>query len=184
MRPVEIRPDIFGLVSMIVRLSCLRAVADPDIGVSYNSYLIRDEKTALVDLSKETFTEDFIEQVAELVDLNKIDYIIINHMEPDHTGVLQRIRKLVPNAVFVGMGKAIEMMKDFYGVTENVKVVKHEEMLSLGKFTLKFLFTPLLHWPETMMTYVGEEKLIFTCVVSVADRWNSASLMCYESFPL
>ncbi|HNY83668.1 MAG TPA: FprA family A-type flavoprotein [Anaerolineaceae bacterium] len=164
MRPVEIRPDIFW-VGVNDRSTELFEGLWPihDIGVSYNSYLIRDEKTALVDLSKETFTEDFIEQVAELVDLNKIDYIIINHMEPDHTGVLQRIRKLVPNAVFVGMGKAIEMMKDFYGVTENVKVVKHEEMLSLGKFTLKFLFTPLLHWPETMMTYVGEEKLIFTC---------------------
>jgi len=84
-------------------------------------------------------------------------------MEPDHTGVLLRIRQLAPKAVFVGMSKAIEMMKDFYGVEDNVQVVKHEETLSLGRLTLKFLFTPLVHWPETMMTYVEQEKLLFTC---------------------
>lgn len=104
-----------------------------------------------------------MEQVCGLIDLSKLDYVIVNHMEPDHSGALLRIRELAPQATFVGMGKAISMIKDFYGVEDNVKVVKHEETLSLGKFTLKFLFTPLVHWPETMMTYVQEEQMLFTC---------------------
>lgn len=164
MKPIEIRPNIFW-VGINDRSTELFEGLWPihDFGVSYNSYLIKDEKTALVDLSKEMFTDDFVEHVSELVDLSKIDYVIVNHMEPDHTGALLRIRELAPNATFVGMSKAIGMMKDFYGVEENVKVVKHDETLSLGKLTLRFLFTPLVHWPETMMTYVEEEQLLFTC---------------------
>ncbi|MGB4594861.1 MAG: FprA family A-type flavoprotein [Anaerolineaceae bacterium] len=164
MKPIEVRPNIYW-VGINDRSTDLFEGLWPisDIGVSYNSYLIKDEKTALVDLSKEMFADDFVEQVSELVDLATIDYIIINHMEPDHTGVLQRIRQLAPKAVFVGMAKAIEMMKDFYGVTDHVQVVKHEETLSLGKLTLRFLSTPLVHWPETMMTYIEQEKLLFTC---------------------
>lgn len=164
MRPIEIRPNIYW-VGINDRSTELFEGLWPihDQGVSYNSYLIRDEKTALVDLSKETFTDDFVEQVCGLIDLSKLDYVIVNHMEPDHSGALLRIRELAPQATFVGMGKAISMIKDFYGVEDNVKVVKHEETLSLGKFTLKFLFTPLVHWPETMMTYVQEEQMLFTC---------------------
>ncbi|HQC64281.1 MAG TPA: FprA family A-type flavoprotein, partial [Anaerolineaceae bacterium] len=155
MRPVEIRPNIYW-VGVNDRTTDLFEGLWPvsDQGVSYNSYLIKDEKTALIDLSKESFTDDFVEQVSKLIDISKLDYIIVNHMEPDHSGALLRIRQLAPNARFVGMGKAISMMKDFYGVDDNVMVVKHEDTLSLGKFTLRFLFTPMVHWPETMITYL------------------------------
>ena len=164
MRPVEIRPNIYW-VGVNDRTTDLFEGLWPvsDQGVSYNSYLIKDEKTALIDLSKESFTDDFVEQVSKLIDISKLDYIIVNHMEPDHSGALLRIRQLAPNARFVGMGKAISMMKDFYGVDDNVMVVKHEDTLSLGKFTLRFLFTPMVHWPETMITYLVEEEIMFSC---------------------
>jgi anaerobic nitric oxide reductase flavorubredoxin len=164
MKPIEIRPNIYW-VGINDRSTELFEGLWPihDYGVSYNSYLIKDEKTALVDLSKETFTDDFVDQVSGLIDLSSLDYVIVNHMEPDHSGALLRIRELAPKATFVGMGKAIGMVKDFYGVEDNVRVVKHDETLSLGKLTLRFLFTPLVHWPETMMTYVEEEQLLFTC---------------------
>mgnify|MGYP002410161439 CR=1 FL=1 len=164
MQPIEIRPDIFW-VGVNDRSTELFEGLWPihDEGVSYNSYLIRDEKTALVDLSKENFTDDFIVQISNLIDLSQLDYVIVNHMEPDHTGTMLRLRQLAPKAVFLGMAKAVDMMRSFYQITDRVQVVKHDETLSLGKFTLRFLFTPLVHWPETMMTYVEEEQLLFSC---------------------
>ncbi len=164
MRPIEICPDIFW-VGVNDRSTELFEGLWPiqNVGVSYNSYLIRDEKTALVDLSKENFSDDFITQVSKLIDLAKLDYIVVNHMEPDHSGVVLRLRELAPKATFIGMGKAIAMLKDFYGVEDQVQVVKHEETLNLGRYTLRFLFTPLVHWPETMMTYVEDEQLLFSC---------------------
>ncbi|MEN6580361.1 MAG: FprA family A-type flavoprotein [Anaerolineaceae bacterium] len=164
MQPIEIRPNVYW-VGVNDRSTDLFEGLWPILnrGVSYNSYLIKDEKTALIDLSKETFTDDFVEQVSKLINLEDLDYVIVNHMEPDHSGALLRIRELAPKAKFLGMGKAIAMMNDFYGITENVEVVKHEQTLSLGKNTLRFLFTPLVHWPETMMTYMMEEKILFSC---------------------
>ena len=163
MLPIEIRPDIFW-VGVNDRSTGLFEGLWPidNCGISYNAYLIRDEKSALIDLSKEAFTDDFIRQVSALVDLSELDYVIINHMEPDHSGALTRLRELAPKAKFLGMAKAIGMMKDFYDVTENVEVVKHDQTLSLGRHTLRFLFTPLVHWPETMMTYETTDKILFS----------------------
>lgn len=164
MRPIEIRPNIYW-VGVNDRSSELFEGLWPiqNQGVTYNAYLIKDEKNALIDLSKEAFTDDFIAQLESLVGLENLNYVITNHMEPDHTGALLRLRECAPNAVFLGMGKAVAMMKDFYGLVDNAAVLKHEDTLSLGKNTLKFLFTPLVHWPETMMTYMVEEKILFSC---------------------
>lgn len=164
MRPIEIRPNIYW-VGVNDRSSELFEGLWPiqNQGVTYNAYLIKDEKNALIDLSKEAFTDDFIAQLESLVGLENLNYVITNHMEPDHTGALLRLRECAPNAVFLGMSKAVAMMKDFYGLVDNVSVLKHEDTLSLGKNTLKFLFTPLVHWPETMMTYMVEEKILFSC---------------------
>lgn len=163
MKPIEIRPGIYW-VGVNDRSTDLFEGLWPvtEQGVSYNSYLIKDEKTALIDLSKENFTEDFLEQVSKLIDLSKLDYVITNHMEPDHSGALLRLCEVAPNAKFLGMGKAVAMMKDFYNLTQNVEVVKHDDTLNLGKHTLRFLFTPLVHWPETMMTYVEDEQILFS----------------------
>ena len=98
MHPVEIRPDIFW-IGINDRSTELFEGLWPILhqGVSYNAYLVKDEKNALIDLSKETFTDDFIQQIRELIDPADIDYVIINHMEPDHSGALTRIRELAPN---------------------------------------------------------------------------------------
>ena len=164
MRPIEIRPNVFW-VGVNDRSTELFEGLWPIMnqGITYNAYLIKDEKNALIDLSKETFTDDFLEQLESLVGLENLDYVITNHMEPDHSGALLRLRECAPNAKFLGMAKAVAMMKDFYNIVDNVEVVKHEQTLSLGKNTLKFFFTPLVHWPETMMTYMVEEKIIFSC---------------------
>ena len=164
MKPIEIRPGVFW-VGVNDRVSELFEGLWPirQEGISYNSYLIKDEKSALIDLSKEILSEDYLDQLSGIFDLSELDYIIVNHMEPDHSGALTRVRELAPQAVIMGMPKAIKMLADFYGVTENAEKLTNGQELSLGKNTLRFVYTPFVHWPETMMTYMVEEKILFPC---------------------
>ncbi|HIP95905.1 MAG TPA: FprA family A-type flavoprotein, partial [Anaerolineae bacterium] len=129
----------------------------------YNAYLINDEKKAIVDLSKALKTDEFFDRIAEIVAVSEIDYVVINHMEPDHTGVLRTLRKIAPEATILGSAKTKKMLESFYGVTEKVRVVEDGETLSLGRRTLQFFSTPFVHWPETMMTFETSHRILFSC---------------------
>ncbi|MGV8962595.1 MAG: FprA family A-type flavoprotein [Candidatus Saccharimonadaceae bacterium] len=130
-------------------------------GVSYNSYVIRDEKIALIDTVDICFTDIFLNKLNVVLDGRQIDYLIINHMEPDHTGALSLLLNRYPNIQLVGNARTADMLQGFYNITNNVRVVKDGEEISLGNNTLKFFMTPMVHWPETMMTYVNESKTLF-----------------------
>jgi anaerobic nitric oxide reductase flavorubredoxin len=132
-------------------------------GVSYNSYIIQDEKTTLVDLVKETKVDPFLRHIGSVADVRKLDYIIINHTEPDHTGALPIVRQLAPNAKIFCTKRAAEMIYNFYGINEHVHVIEDGETLSLGRHSLSFHTAPLLHWPDTMLTYMPSRKILFTC---------------------
>lgn len=132
-------------------------------GVSYNSYLIDDERKVIIDLSKEMMTEEYLSQIEEIIDLASLDYVVINHMEPDHTGALRALLRIAPHVTLLGTKKTKEMLESFYRITKNVQEVSDGETLSLGKHTLKFISTPFVHWPETMMTYETSEKILFSC---------------------
>jgi flavorubredoxin len=164
MPPVEIRPDIYW-IGVNDRTTDLFEGLWPitQEGVSYNAYLIDDEKTAIIDLAKAFKGDAFLEQVDELVDLSGLDYVIMNHLEPDHGGLLNVIRRIAPGVTLVCSAKAREMLATFYNVTENVMVVGDGEELCLGRHTLRFYSTPMVHWPETMMTYEVENQILFSC---------------------
>ncbi|MBC7218269.1 MAG: FprA family A-type flavoprotein [Candidatus Caldatribacterium sp.] len=132
-------------------------------GVSYNSYLVVDEKKAIIDLAKSLKTDDFIAQIEEKVPLSSLDYIVLNHMEPDHTGTLKVLRKLAPQAVILCSPQAKDMVAAFYGIAEGVQVVQDGEKVELGRKKLVFFLTPMVHWPETMVTYEEETKTLFSC---------------------
>jgi anaerobic nitric oxide reductase flavorubredoxin len=132
-------------------------------GVTYNSYLIRDEKKVLIDLAKGFKTEEFLDRVDAIVPLAELDYLVINHMEPDHTGAIRAFSRLSKNLTILLTEKARDMLAAFYGITDNVKVVADGEELSIGKRTLKFVHIPFVHWPETMATYDAEDKVLFSC---------------------
>lgn len=132
-------------------------------GISFNSYLIKDQKNAVIDLSGESFADDLLDRLSKIVPLSELDYIVINHMEPDHTGALRMLTQVAPHAIILGTQKTKEMLASFYNITENVQVVKDGETLSLGTHELCFLSTPFLHWPETMMTYETRSKVLFSC---------------------
>lgn len=133
----------------------------PD-GISYNSYLVKDEKTALIDGVKEGFTEEFLRKTEPLTDLEEVDYVVINHMEPDHTGVFPSLRRINPEITFVGTEKTRDLLGSFYGITDGIKVVESDDSLDLGSKTLEFVETPFVHWPETMMTYNREAGILFS----------------------
>ena len=132
-------------------------------GVSYNSYLIEDEKVCLIDTVEVDFFVQFIEKLREVLGDRQIDYLVINHMEPDHSGSLALLKKYYPNIQVIGNKKTFDMMSGFYGIKDNTIEVKNGEELSLGAHTLQFFMTPMVHWPETMMTLCkGEVSHIFT----------------------
>jgi anaerobic nitric oxide reductase flavorubredoxin len=164
MKPIEIRPGVFW-VGVNDRVTDLFEGLWPISreGISYNAYLVVDEKSALIDLSKEMLSEDYLAQLAQVFDITTLDYVVINHMEPDHSGALRRVLELAPSAQILGMPKTVGMLNDFYGITENVTRLSNGEELSLGKHTLRFVYTPFVHWPETMMTYMVEEQVLFPC---------------------
>jgi anaerobic nitric oxide reductase flavorubredoxin len=161
---VEIKPDIYW-IGVNDRTTDLFEGLWPitQEGVSYNAYLINDEKKAIIDLAKGLKTDEFFDHIAEIVTLSEIDYVVINHMEPDHTGVLRTLRMIAPGATILCSPKAEAMLESFYGVTENVRVVQDGETLSLGGRTLQFFSTPFVHWPETMMTYETSSCILFSC---------------------
>ncbi|HMA59592.1 MAG TPA: FprA family A-type flavoprotein [Halanaerobiales bacterium] len=131
-------------------------------GISYNSYLIVDEKVVLVDTVKIDYQERYLEKLMDLTDGRPIDYLVINHMEPDHSGSIKELMRLFPDMKIIGNNKTTGFLKGFYGITENIKEVDNEETLDIGEKTLKFFITPMVHWPETMMTYLEEENILFS----------------------
>jgi anaerobic nitric oxide reductase flavorubredoxin len=164
MPPVEIKPDIYW-IGVNDRTTDLFEGLWPitQEGVSYNTYLINDEKKAIIDLTKALKTDEFFDQIDQITDVSELDYIIVNHMEPDHSGVLRTLRRVAPQATILGTEKTRAMLESFYGITEGVQVVQDGDTLSLGQHTLRFVYTPFVHWPETMMTYEVAGRILFSC---------------------
>lgn len=130
-------------------------------GVSYNSYLINDEKVCLIDTVEVGFFSQFIENIRAVIGDRKVDYLVVNHMEPDHSGSLALLRQYYPDVQVIGNKKTFGMMKGFYGIDSNTMEIKNGETLSLGSHTLKFVLTPMVHWPETMMTLDTTAGVLF-----------------------
>ena len=133
----------------------------PD-GVSYNSYLIVDDKVCLIDTVEVDFFMPFIKNIQETIGNRPVDYLVVNHMEPDHSGSIALIKKYYPNITIIGNKKTFGMMSGFYGIEGDNMVVNNGDTLSLGHHTLKFVLTPMVHWPETMMTLDMEAKTLFS----------------------
>lgn len=131
-------------------------------GISYNSYLIEDDKTALIDPVSSSFEEEFLSNLEEVTDPEEIDYIITNHLEPDHSGTLPTLRRLAPQAEIVCTEKALQFLESLFGIEDNITSVESGDELDLGDKTLEFFETPFLHWPETMVSYEPSEKILFS----------------------
>lgn len=131
-------------------------------GVSYNSYLIIDEKIALVDTVERAFIEDYLDQIDALTGGRPVDYLIINHMEPDHSGALKAVVSKYPDITLVGNKKTFDMVSNYYQTSTKTLEVYDDSELPLGSHRLVFETIPMVHWPETMVTYEATNKILFS----------------------
>ena len=129
-------------------------------GSTYNAYLIVDEKTVLVDTVKHTFSEELLRNISEITTPEKIDYIIINHVEMDHSSSLPTIAEHAKNATILASQRGKDAIIEHYGAGFHIETVKTGDELKLGKRTLRFIEAPMLHWPDSMFTYVVEDKIL------------------------
>lgn len=131
-------------------------------GISYNSYLLVDEKIALVDTVERSFIDEYLDNIEEIIGNRPVDYLIINHMEPDHSGALKAIVQKYPNITLVGNKKTFGFVETYYMTPENVLVVHDNHRLELGKFVIQFQTIPMVHWPETMVAFEETNKIVFS----------------------
>lgn len=138
-------------------------VMETKYGTTYNSYFINAEKPAVVETVKRKFWDTYKTKISSLIDPAKIQYIILDHTEPDHSGNVDNLLKIAPEAVVVGSGNALRYLRDMLGYDFKSLQVKDGDTLSLGNKTLKFISAPNLHWPDSIYTYLEEDKVLFTC---------------------
>lgn len=133
-------------------------------GMAYNSYVVMDEKIAVLDTVDGNFTEEWLGNIQEVLNGRTPDYLIVQHMEPDHSANIMEFMKVYPETVIVGNAKTFTMMANFFDNTESFSklVVKENDTLSLGKHILTFVFAPMVHWPEVMFTYDSTDKVLFS----------------------
>lgn len=132
-------------------------------GVSYNSYMVVDEKVALIDTVECGFEEEFLANVHAVIGERQVDYLIVNHMEPDHSSLVGYMLERYPEMLIVANAKTLPMLKGYYNVPEErVRIVKEGDGISLGTCTLSFHMIPMVHWPETMVTWLAEEGTVFS----------------------
>lgn len=131
-------------------------------GVSYNSYLIVDEKTVLVDTVDVCYSDIFLKKIEDALAGRELDYLIVNHMEPDHAGSIRLLRHRYPGVQIVGNTKTFGMLAGFHGIKEGLYEVKEGDSLNIGSRLLTFYMAPMVHWPEVMVTYDAADKLLFS----------------------
>lgn len=159
---VNVTPSVYWIGANDRETDKFEALWDLPHGMAYNSYFIDDERTVLIDTVERSYMDDFIYRLNRLLGDRKLDYVIVNHMEPDHSGSLALIRRLYPGVKFIGNVKTMEMIRNFYGLTDGLVEVKEGEILDTGHHKLAFAFAPMVHWPESMATYDATEKVLFS----------------------
>ncbi|WP_333859214.1 flavodoxin domain-containing protein [Clostridium sp.] len=165
MNALEIKKDIYWVGALDPDLRIFDIIMNTPYGTTYNSYVVKgSEKTAVFETAKERFFDEFIERLNSAnVDVKNIDYIVVDHTEPDHSGSIAKLLDLSPNAKLVGSTAAIRFMKAISNKKFDSIVVKDGDTLDLGNKTLKFISAPFLHWPDSIYTYVPEDNILITC---------------------
>lgn len=170
----KINDDIYYLGASDRRIELFENVYPVSQGMSYNSYLILDEKTCLMDSVDESVRGQFLENLQYALNGGNLDYMVVQHMEPDHCSIVPELFRMYPDMKLVASLQAFKMMENFYSLQteERRLVVKEGDTLELGKHTLKFIAAPMVHWPEVLMTYDVTDKILFS-----ADAFGSFGAM-------
>ncbi len=162
MQQVNLADDIYYLGVNDRRTQLFENIWPIPHGISYSSYLIVDEKIALVDTIERSFVDEYIDKIEDIIGDRQVDYLIINHMEPDHSGALKAIINKYPDIILVGNKKTFGFVEMYYVSPKNILMVHDNHKLELGKHTLQFQMIPMVHWPETMVTFEETNKILFS----------------------
>lgn len=160
----EISPQIYWIGGNDRRLEQFENLFPLANGVSYNSWLILDEKTAIIDTVDDAITDQYLENIEHLMQGRELDYLIINHMEPDHCGNIENLIRRYPNVKVVGNKKSFQLFNQFYNmdITDNQMLAGEGDEINLGNHNLKFITAPMVHWPEVMMNYETTKGILFS----------------------
>jgi len=164
MKTKQLKSDLYWVGTLDPDLRVFDILMYTEFGTSYNSYVLKgSDKNVVFEASKAKFSDDYIDKLNGILPLDEIDYIIMSHTEPDHTGTIEKLLELNPKLKLVGTSAAISFMKEICNKDFNSVVVKAGDQLSIGNKTLKFIMAPNLHWPDTMFTYIEEDGILVTC---------------------
>lgn len=164
MKSLELRKNFYwtGIVDDTLRVFDI--IMYTEFGTTYNSYVLKaGDKTILFETAKAKFFDSYLETLKEIVDIRKIDYLVVDHTEPDHAGSVEMLLKLNPGLKIIGTGCAIGFLKEIVNADFTAIPVKDNQTMKIGDKTLRFLVVPNLHWPDTMYTYIEEEQILVTC---------------------
>ena len=159
-------------------------------GITYNSYLIKDNKILVMDTVDKSKTEEWLNNLEKELDGKLVDYLVISHIEPDHSGSIGSLVEKYPNITLVGNSKTFSMLDQFFNLQKNVKrlEVKENDTLNIGKYTLQFYMAPMVHWPEVMVAYIKEKKMLFSAdsfgkfgVLEIKENWIDEARRYYFS---
>lgn len=162
---MEIAKNVYWVGALDPTLEIFDIIIPTEFGTCYNSYLIKGEKTAVIDAVKPEFAEQFIEKIRALHPPDQIDYIVTNHTELDHSGAIPALLELSPQAEVVHSRAARTFVKNVIGTGYKTREVSDDDRIDLGGKTLRFFQTPFLHWPDTMFTYLVDDQVLFSCDV-------------------
>jgi len=164
MSTLKLKDDIYWIGILDHKLRVFDIIMETKFGTTYNSYLVKgSEKTVLVETAKAKFFDDYLNNIEEYVSISDIDYIVLDHTEPDHTGSVEKILDMNPNITIIGSKGAIQFVEHIINRSFNSMVVKSGDSLDLGNKTMEFISAPKLHWPDSIYTYIPEDKVLFTC---------------------
>ena len=159
----EVKKNLYFTGVVDKDLKVFDIIMETEFGTTYNSYIIKDEKTVLFDTVKPNFKDEFLNNISQITDINDIDYVVIHHTEPDHAGSLKYILDLNPNIEVFCTKPAKMYLEEQINKPFKCHVITDGEVLNIGKRNLRFITAPFLHWADTMFTYVEEDKTLFTC---------------------
>jgi len=170
----DITTDVKWIGVLDYDIKTFDIVMTTEFGSTYNSYFINADKKTVVDVSKEKFFDVYLKKLQSVTDPRELEYIILDHTEPDHSGSLRRLLEIVPDATVVGSGNAVRYLEDIVNKPFLSLIVKDGDSLDLGNKKLRFISAPNLHWPDSIYTYLEEDKILFTCDSFGAHYCDSA----------
>lgn len=163
MGTIQLSDNVYSVGVVNPALRVFDIIMTSDYGTTYNAYLIKGEKNVLIDTVHESFLDEYLENVESIVPWKEIDYIVINHTEPDHSGSLQRILQINPDITIIASAAGSKFLKNLTNIDFKNIVAKDGDAIDIGNGELRFIIAPNLHWPDSMFTYYSKQKMVFTC---------------------